>query len=66
MTKRERGEGSVQQRGEDTFRLRYRIDGKRFEKTFRGVQAEARKELRRLLKAGDDGDHIAPSRLTVG
>lgn len=64
--KRASGEGSVQERGDNTFRLRYRIDGERFEKTFRGTQVEARKELRRLLKSGDDGDHVAPSKLTLG
>jgi integrase len=65
MTKRASGEGSVQPRGENTFRLRYRIEGLRFEKTFRGTLSEARKELRRLLKSGDDGQHIAPSKVTV-
>src|SRR4051794_32544496 len=64
--KRASGEGSVQQRGENTFRLRYRVDGQRFEKTYRGTKAEARTELRRLLKSGDDGDHVAPSKVTVG
>jgi integrase len=67
MTKRnDHGTGSIQERGESTFRLRYRIDGKRFEKTFRGSKADARKELRRLLKSGDDGDHVEPNKLTVG
>src|SRR3954471_7553489 len=66
MTKRASGEGSVQQRGENTFRLRYRIDDQRFEKTFHGTHAEARKELRRLLKSADDGDHVAPTKITVG
>lgn len=56
MTKRASGEGSVQPRGTDTFRLRYRLDDQRFEKTFHGTNAEARKELRRLLKSADDGD----------
>jgi integrase len=65
MAKREHGEGSVQKRGETTYRLRYRVNGQRFEKTFRGSQAEARRELRRLLKSGDDNDHCAPSAVTV-
>jgi integrase len=64
--KREHGEGSIQARGINTFRLRYRIKGQRFEKTFRGPLSEARKELRRLLKSGDDGNHIAPSTVTLG
>jgi integrase len=67
MTKRnDHGTGSVQERGNDTFRLRYRVDGKRFEKTFHGTKTDARKELRRLLKSGDDGDHVEPNKLTVG
>jgi integrase len=67
MTKRnDHGTGSIQERGESTFRLRYRIDGKRFEKTFHGTKADARKDLRRLLKSGDDGDHVEPNKLTVG
>jgi hypothetical protein len=66
MTKRASGEGSVQARGANTFRLRYRIDDQRFEKTFHGTQVEARKELRRLLKSADDGDHVAPTKITVG
>jgi len=53
-------------RGENTYRLRYRIDSKRFEKTFTARKPDARKELRRLLKSGDDGDHIEPNKLTVG
>ena len=65
MNKRASGEGSVQQRGDNSFRLRYRIDRQRFEKTFHGTQAEARKELRRLLKSADDGEHVAPDKITV-
>jgi integrase len=66
MTKRASGEGSVQPRGENTFRLRYRIDSQRFEKTFHGTRGDARKELRRLLKSADDGDHVEPTKITVG
>ena len=45
--------------------MRYRIGGRRFTKTFRGKLGDARKELRRLLKCGDDGDHVDPVKLTV-
>jgi integrase len=48
------------------WRLRYRVGGKRFAKHVKGTKAEAVKELRRLLAAGDDGKHIAPNKLTVG
>jgi integrase len=64
--KRGHGEGTIQERGEDTYRLRYRVDGKRFTKTFHGSMTEARKELRKLLKTGDDGEHVDPSKKTVG
>src|SRR5260370_38259392 len=66
MTKRASGEGSVQSRGANAFRLRYRTHDQRFEKTFHGTQAEARKELRRLLKSADDGDHVPPTKITLG
>jgi len=64
--RRGHGEGTIQERGEDTYRIRYRVDGRRFTKTFHGTKADARKELRRLLKAGDDGEHVDPSKKTVG
>jgi integrase len=39
--------------------------GKRYTNTFHGSLKDARKQLRALLKSGDDGDHIAPARITV-
>jgi integrase len=66
MSKRHRGDGGIDARGPDVWRLRYRVDGRRFTKTFRGTLKDARKELRRLLKSGDDGAHIAPDKVTVG
>lgn len=65
-TKRSFGEGSIDQRGENSFRLRYRVNGRRYTATFHGPLSEARKELRRLLRAGDTGNHVEPSKLTVG
>lgn len=65
MTKRTYGDGGIDQRGENTFRLRYRIGKQRFAVTFHGTPAEARKKLRELLKSGDDGTHVDPSRMTV-
>jgi hypothetical protein len=62
---RHHGDGSIDTRGE-AHRLRYRVNGKRFTKTVHGTLQDARKELRRLLKAGDDGDHVDPSKVTVG
>jgi integrase len=54
------------ERGENVFRLRYRVNGRRFAKTFRGTLSDARKELRRLIRSGDIGEHIAPDRTTLG
>ena len=63
--KRGWGEGSHVPAGENTWRLRYRVNGKRYSKPFRGTKSEAKKELRRLLKAGEDGEHVDPHRKTV-
>jgi len=65
-TKRERGDGSIQPRGKRSWRLRYRVNGQRFETTFTGTKAEAQKQLRTLLHSGDTGEHVTPDRLTVG
>jgi integrase len=64
-TKRAHNDGGIDQRGENRWRLRYRVNGKRYAKAFRGSLAEARKELRRLLKSADDGMHIEPEKTTV-
>jgi len=66
MTKRSHGDGGIDQRGENAYRLRYRIDGQRYTKTFKGTLKEARKELRRLIRSGDVGEHIAPDKMTLG
>jgi integrase len=65
MKRREHGEGAIDERGENVFRLRYRVDGKRFTKTVRGSLSEARKELRRLIRTGDISEHIAPDRIKL-
>src|SRR5215831_574845 len=65
MTKRSHGEGTILQRGENSYRLRYRVDGQRHSVTFKGNISEARKKLRELLKSGDDGTHVEPSKMTV-
>jgi integrase len=65
MTKRSHGDGGIDTRGENVHRLRYRYDGRRFTKTFHGKLSEARKELRRLIRSGDVGEHIAPDKVTL-
>ena len=64
--RRSHGTGGLDQRGENSWRLRYRVDGKVHTKSFRGTKTEAGKELRRLLLSGDTGtrragqDHARP------
>ena len=64
--KRDHGDGGIDERGKDRWRLRWRADGQRHTKAFRGTLSEARKELRRLLKSADDGVQIAPAKLSLG
>lgn len=65
QARRSHGDGAIDERGPDTYRLRYRLKGKRFSKTFKGSITEARKELRRLIRSGDTGEHVEPDRVTV-
>jgi hypothetical protein len=66
MTKRSHGDGGIDQRGENSFRLRYRIGKRRFAKTFHGTLSDAKKELRALLRSGDTGQHVAPDKISLG
>ena len=61
---RDYGDGGIDARGKDRWRLRYRIGGKRYTKTVRGTITDAKRELRALLKSGDDGGHVAPKKTT--
>jgi integrase len=65
MNRRDHGDGGIDERAPGHYRLRWRVDGRRFTKSFRGSIGEARKELRRLLKAADDGEHVAPDKLSL-
>ncbi len=62
---RAHGDGGIDERSPGHFRLRYRVDGKRFTKSFHGSIGEARRELRRLIKSADDGQHVAPARTLI-
>jgi integrase len=64
-TKRSRGDGGIDPRGESAWRLRYRFNGARHTVTFHGTLSDARKELRRLIRTGDTGEHVAPSRVAL-
>jgi integrase len=63
--RRSHGDGAIDQRGENSWRVRYRVNGKRFTKTVRGTRLEALKALRNLLHAGDKGEHVDPDKMTV-
>ena len=67
-----RGNGHVRERSPGSFELRYFLGtdpatGKRkyATATVKGSRKDAEKELRRLLRALDTGEHVEPSRLTV-
>ncbi len=69
-----RPDGHIRQRSAGSWELRYSgginpATGKRkvYTATFRGESvADAKKELRRLLRTQDIGEHVDPTRLTVG
>ena len=67
-----RPRGHVQQRSPGSFRLRYTlgrdpVTGKRrtATATVRGTRKDAERELTRLLRTADIGEHVDPSRMTV-
>jgi integrase len=67
MTKRGRyGDGTLDERGPDIWRLRYRANGRRVSQTYRGTKRDAQKELRRLIRSTDTGEHVTPDRVTLG
>jgi integrase len=65
MHKRDHGDGGIDERGKDRWRLRWQVSGQRFTKSFQGNITQAKRELRRLLKSADDGMHVAPVKLTL-
>jgi integrase len=63
--RRDYGDGGIDERGPDQWRLRWRVAGKRYSKAFHGTKRAAQTELRRLLKTADDGAHVAPDKTTL-
>jgi integrase len=63
--RRSHGDGGIDQRGENSFRLRYRLNGKRYSQAFRGTLSDAKKKLRALIGSGDAGTHVEPDKITV-
>jgi len=64
--------GHIRQRSPGSFEVRYtlRTDpvmGKRrtITTTVKGIRKDAEKELRRLLRTVDVGDHVAPDKVTL-
>src|SRR6516165_3878413 len=66
MTRRDHGDGGIDSRGEGRHRLRWRVDGVRYSKTFKGSITEARRELRRLLKSADEDAFVEPRKQALG
>src|SRR6266704_2853594 len=64
-SKRDHGDGGIDERGEARWRLRWRVGGRRYTKAFHGTKRAAQTELRRLLKSADDGAHVAPDKVTL-
>lgn len=65
--------GHIRQRAAGAFELRYTLGtdpatGKRrtATATVRGTRKDAERELRRLLRTVDTGEHVDPTRMTVG
>jgi integrase len=68
--RRDHGDGGIDLRqehadGSATWRLRYYLNGKRHTTTTRGTKAHAKRELRRLIRSGEVGQHITPSKSTL-
>src|SRR5262249_9494649 len=69
---REQGQGHLQQRGKNSWRLKFDVgrdaEGKRLSRyvTFRGTKREAQAELTRLLNRRNEGTYVDPTKMTVG
>jgi integrase len=59
------GDGTLDERAPDVWRLRYRVAGRRVSQTFRGTKRDAQKELRRLIRTSDTGAAVLPSKITL-
>jgi integrase len=66
MTKRRsHGDGGIDARGPNTWRLRYRANGKRHTTTFHGNYKEAKAKLDDLRHSVRHGEHVAPDKITL-
>jgi integrase len=64
MAKREYGGGEITDRGNNTWQLRYRHNGKRISETFKGTKKEAKQRMLDLRTAAKDGETVAPNKMT--
>jgi hypothetical protein len=65
MSKRSHGDGSIQKRGENSWRLRYYVGDVRHSLTFRGTRKQAADKLRGLLADAGKGVHVVPDKKTL-
>ena len=65
MKKRSHGEGGIDERGENSFRLRYHVDGKRHTETFRGTKKDAIALLAKRRTDAAEGKFVAPNKKTI-
>lgn len=66
MKRRNHGDGSVEHRGGDTWRLRYRVHGRKFSKTVHVIsKKEALAELRNLNSSAAKDQHVEPNRISL-
>ena len=63
--KRSHGEGGIDERGENSFRLRYYIDGKRHTETFRGTKKDAQALLAKRRTDVAESKFVEPNKKTV-
>src|ERR1700730_2206573 len=64
-SRRDHGDGSLEERSPNRWRLRWRVGSNRYSRAFTGSKRAAQAELRKLLKSADDGEHIAPDKVTL-
>ena len=63
--------GHIRRRGENSWELKYDVAGedggrRTVYKSFKGAKRQAQAELTRLLAQAGEGNHVDPTRLTVG
>ena len=63
--KRAHGDGGIDERGENSFRLSYYVDGKRHTETFRGSEKDAHALLAKRRTDAAEGKFVAPNKKTI-